>query len=30
MAIASPLVVHLVFAKLLRVPLPAGLLPLPW
>ncbi|MGD9845069.1 MAG: tripartite tricarboxylate transporter TctB family protein [Variibacter sp.] len=30
MAIASPLIVHLVFAKLLRVPLPAGLLPLPW
>lgn len=30
MAIATPICVHLVFANLLRVPLPAGLLPLPW
>jgi putative tricarboxylic transport membrane protein len=29
-AVLSPIAVHLVFAKLLRVPLPAGLLPLPW
>lgn len=29
-AILSPIAVHLVFAKLLRVPLPPGLLPLPW
>jgi putative tricarboxylic transport membrane protein len=29
-AIFSPLFVHLVFAKLLRVPLPAGWLPMPW
>ena len=29
-AIAAPLLVHLVFYKLLRVPLPAGLLPAPW
>lgn len=30
MAIGAPLFVNLVFAKLLRVPLPSGLLPLPW
>jgi putative tricarboxylic transport membrane protein len=30
LAIAAPLLVHLVFYKLLRVPLPAGLLPAPW
>lgn len=30
MAVLSPLAVHLVFAKFLRVPLPPGLLPLPW
>jgi putative tricarboxylic transport membrane protein len=30
MALLAPLVVHLLFAKLLRVPLPAGLLPMPW
>jgi putative tricarboxylic transport membrane protein len=30
MAIGAPLVVNLVFAKLLRVPLPSGFLPLPW
>jgi putative tricarboxylic transport membrane protein len=30
MAIGAPLFVNLVFSKLLRVPLPSGLLPLPW
>lgn len=30
LAIAAPLLVHLIFYKLLRVPLPAGLLPAPW
>lgn len=30
MAIGAPLFVNLVFAKLLRVPLPSGLLPMPW
>jgi putative tricarboxylic transport membrane protein len=30
LAILGPIVVHLLFAKLLRVPLPAGLLPMPW
>ena len=30
LAIAAPLLVHLVFYKLLRVPLPAGVLPAPW
>ncbi len=30
MAIAAPPMIHLVFYKLLRVPLPAGLLPAPW
>jgi putative tricarboxylic transport membrane protein len=29
-AILAPALVHLVFYKLLRVPLPAGLLPAPW
>jgi putative tricarboxylic transport membrane protein len=29
-AAISPLVVHLVFVKLLRVPLPPGLMPMPW
>lgn len=29
-AVLSPLAVHLIFAKFLRVPLPPGLLPLPW
>ncbi len=29
-AIFAPIFVHLVFAKLLRVPLPAGWLPMPW
>ena len=30
MAFFAPLAVNLVFAKLLRVPLPSGFLPLPW
>lgn len=30
LALAATPFVHLVFAKLLRVPLPAGLLPMPW
>lgn len=30
LAIAGPIVINLVFSKLLRVPLPSGLLPLPW
>jgi putative tricarboxylic transport membrane protein len=30
LAILAPPVVHLVFGKLLRVPLPIGLLPMPW
>lgn len=30
LALLAPAAVHLVFAKLLRVPLPAGLLPMPW
>ena len=30
MAIGAPLFVNLVFLKLLRVPLPSGLLPMPW
>jgi len=30
MALVAPLFVNLVFLKLLRVPLPSGLLPLPW
>jgi putative tricarboxylic transport membrane protein len=30
MAIGAPLIVNLMFSKLLRVPLPSGLLPLPW
>ncbi|HET9903008.1 MAG TPA: tripartite tricarboxylate transporter TctB family protein [Xanthobacteraceae bacterium] len=29
-AVLAPIGVHLVFAKLLRVPLPDGLLPMPW
>jgi putative tricarboxylic transport membrane protein len=29
-ALAAPVLVHLAFYKLLRVPLPAGLLPAPW
>ena len=30
LALVAPLLVHLIFYKLLRVPLPAGLLPAPW
>src|SRR5690606_5118232 len=30
LAIVSPFVVHLIFYKVLRVPLPAGLIPTPW
>jgi putative tricarboxylic transport membrane protein len=30
LALLAPLAVHLIFAKLLRVPLPGGLLPMPW
>lgn len=30
LAIAVPLLINLVFSQLLRVPLPSGLLPLPW
>jgi putative tricarboxylic transport membrane protein len=30
LAVGAPLFVNLVFSKLLRVPLPSGLLPLPW
>ena len=30
LAIVAPLFVHLAFSKLLRVPLPQGLVPLPW
>lgn len=29
-ALVAPVLIHLVFVKLLRVPLPAGLLPMPW
>jgi putative tricarboxylic transport membrane protein len=30
LALLAPVVVHLLFYKLLRVPLPAGYLPMPW
>lgn len=30
LAIGAPIIVHLLFSKLLRVPLPPGLIPLPW
>jgi len=30
LAVLAPVGVHLIFSKLLRVPLPAGLLPMPW
>lgn len=30
LALVAPIVVHLLFMRLLRVPLPAGLLPMPW
>lgn len=30
LALIAPVLVHLIFLKLLRVPLPPGLLPMPW
>ena len=30
LAVVAPVVVHLVFSRLLRVPLPEGLIPMPW
>jgi putative tricarboxylic transport membrane protein len=30
LALVAPVLVHLVFSKLLRVPLPQGLIPVPW
>ena len=30
LTIGAPIVIHLIFSKLLRVPLPIGLLPMPW
>ncbi|MBR1187624.1 tripartite tricarboxylate transporter TctB family protein [Bradyrhizobium sp. AUGA SZCCT0240] len=30
LAVMAPIFIHLIFSKLLRVPLPAGLLPMPW
>lgn len=30
LALIAPIGMHLIFGKLLRVPLPAGLIPLPW
>jgi putative tricarboxylic transport membrane protein len=30
LALLAPIGVHLIFAKLLRVPLPIGLIPMPW
>src|SRR6478609_1776328 len=30
LAVLAPFGIHLIFGKLLRVPLPAGLLPMPW
>ena len=30
LALLAPIAIHLIFSKLLRVPLPAGLLPMPW
>jgi len=30
LALVAPVAVHLIFSKLLRVPLPFGLLPMPW
>jgi putative tricarboxylic transport membrane protein len=30
LAAVAPVAIHLIFYKLLRVPLPAGLLPMPW
>jgi putative tricarboxylic transport membrane protein len=30
LTVGAPIVIHLIFSKLLRVPLPIGLLPMPW
>jgi len=30
LAILAPIGIHLIFAKVLRVPLPIGLIPMPW
>jgi len=30
LALIAPVIVHLIFLKLLRVPLPPGILPMPW
>jgi putative tricarboxylic transport membrane protein len=30
LAVLAPIGIHLIFAKLLRVPLPIGLIPMPW
>lgn len=30
LAIVAPVLIHLIFSKLLRVPLPDGILPMPW
>jgi putative tricarboxylic transport membrane protein len=30
LTVLAPIVIHLIFSKLLRVPLPIGLLPMPW
>jgi putative tricarboxylic transport membrane protein len=30
LALLAPIAIHLIFSKLLRVPLPIGLLPMPW
>ena len=30
LAVLAPIGIHLIFAKLLRVPLPTGLIPMPW
>ena len=30
LAVLAPIGIHLIFSQLLRVPLPAGLLPMPW
>jgi putative tricarboxylic transport membrane protein len=30
LALLAPIGIHLIFSKLLRVPLPPGVLPMPW
>jgi putative tricarboxylic transport membrane protein len=30
LTVLAPIAIHLIFSKLLRVPLPIGLLPMPW